>query len=106
MAAGDGVPDLSDFQLEVARLFFALPDSRGFLLAGGAALLEQHLTAQPGRPKTSTSSPLPNAGMFLPRAMHWRPQSATMAGPRSESMTVTRSAGWSSAALIPGTWLT
>jgi hypothetical protein len=39
MAADDGVPDLSAFQLEVARLFFALPDSRGFLLAGGAALL-------------------------------------------------------------------
>jgi hypothetical protein len=35
MAAGDDVPDLSVFQLEVARLFFALPDSRGFLLAGG-----------------------------------------------------------------------
>jgi hypothetical protein len=47
MAADDGVPDLSAFQLEVATLFFALP----------------------GRPKTSTSSPLPNAGMFLPRAM-------------------------------------
>ena len=47
MAAGDSVPDLSVFQLEVARLFFALPDSRGFLLAGGAALLAQHLTARP-----------------------------------------------------------
>jgi 3-oxoacyl-[acyl-carrier-protein] synthase III len=31
--------DLSAFQLEVARLFFALPASQGFLLAGGAALL-------------------------------------------------------------------
>ena len=47
MAADDGVPDLSTFQLEVARLFFALPDSRGFLLAGGAALLAQHLTSRP-----------------------------------------------------------
>ncbi len=47
MAADDSVPDLSAFQLEVARLFFALPDSRGFLLAGGAALLAQHLTARP-----------------------------------------------------------
>jgi hypothetical protein len=45
--AGSRVPDLSAFQLEVARLFFALPDSRGFLLAGGAALLAQHLTARP-----------------------------------------------------------
>jgi Nucleotidyl transferase AbiEii toxin, Type IV TA system len=47
MTADDSVPDLSAFQLEVARLFFALPDSRGFLLAGGAALLAQHLTARP-----------------------------------------------------------
>src|SRR5215469_8104197 len=47
MAAGDGQPELSAFQLEVARLFFALPASRGFLLAGGAALLAQRLTARP-----------------------------------------------------------
>jgi hypothetical protein len=47
MAAGDVGPDLSAFQLEVARLFFALPASEGFLLAGGAALLAQHLTARP-----------------------------------------------------------
>jgi len=47
MPAGDHEPDLSTFQLEVARLFFALPASSGFLLAGGAALLAQHLTARP-----------------------------------------------------------
>jgi hypothetical protein len=47
MAAGGDEPDLSAFQLEVARLFFALPSSQGFLLAGGAALLAQHLTARP-----------------------------------------------------------
>jgi len=35
------------FQLEVARLFFASPASRGFLLAGGGALLAQHLTSRP-----------------------------------------------------------
>ena len=45
MAAGDGRPGLPAFQLEVARVFFALPASKGFLLAGGAALLAQHLTA-------------------------------------------------------------
>lgn len=44
---GSSAPDLSPFQQEVARLFFALPDSQGFLLAGGAALLAQHLTARP-----------------------------------------------------------
>jgi hypothetical protein len=45
--ASEGQPDLTAFQLQVARLFFALPASRGFLLAGGAALLAQHLTARP-----------------------------------------------------------
>jgi hypothetical protein len=47
MTAGDGQPGLTAFQLEVARVFFALPASKGFLLAGGAALLAQHLTARP-----------------------------------------------------------
>jgi hypothetical protein len=45
--AEDGQPGLPPFQLEVARMFFALPASRGFLLAGGAALLAQHLTTRP-----------------------------------------------------------
>ena len=35
---------LTDFQREVARLFFDLPQSAGFLLAGGAALIAQELT--------------------------------------------------------------
>jgi Nucleotidyl transferase AbiEii toxin, Type IV TA system len=47
MAAGGGRPGLPAFQLEVARVFFALPASKGFLLAGGAALLAQHMTARP-----------------------------------------------------------
>ena len=37
-------PGLTDFQREVARLFFDLPQSAGFLLAGGAALIAQELT--------------------------------------------------------------
>ena len=28
------MPDLTDFQLKVTRLFFSLPASKGFLLAG------------------------------------------------------------------------
>lgn len=40
-------PGLTAFQLEVARLFFRLPESKDFLLAGGAALLAQHLTNRP-----------------------------------------------------------
>jgi nucleotidyltransferase AbiEii toxin of type IV toxin-antitoxin system len=47
MTAESSEPDLSAFQLEVTRLFFALPASQGFLLAGGAALLAQHLTTRP-----------------------------------------------------------
>lgn len=47
MATGGASPTLSTFQLEVARLFFALPASKGFLLSGGAALLAQRLTARP-----------------------------------------------------------
>jgi len=43
-ASPDG---LTDFQIAVARLFFTLPSSAGFILAGGAALLAQHLTARP-----------------------------------------------------------
>lgn len=38
---------LTAFQVEVARLFFSLPASGGFLLAGGGALLAQGLTARP-----------------------------------------------------------
>lgn len=47
MTADDEQTELPTFQLEVARLFFMLPESKGFLLAGGAALLAQHLTARP-----------------------------------------------------------
>lgn len=38
---------LTAFQIEVARLFFALDASRGFLLAGGAALTVQGLSVRP-----------------------------------------------------------
>jgi len=38
---------LTDFQVEVARLFFSLPASDRFLLAGGAALLAQNMTVRP-----------------------------------------------------------
>jgi nucleotidyltransferase AbiEii toxin of type IV toxin-antitoxin system len=38
---------LTSFQIEVAQLFFSLPASAGFLLAGGAALAAQQLTTRP-----------------------------------------------------------
>ena len=40
---------LTPFQSEVAKLFFSLPDSSGFLLAGGGALLVSGLSARPTR---------------------------------------------------------
>jgi hypothetical protein len=100
MPAGDRKPDLSAFQLEVARLFFALPASQGFLLAGGAALLAQHLTARPTEDLDFFTAPerghVPAARDALEAA------ASSEAGPRSESMTATRSAGWSSAVLMLG----
>jgi hypothetical protein len=44
---GPGVSGLTDFQIEVARIFFGLPASDGFLLAGGGALLASGLTDRP-----------------------------------------------------------
>jgi len=38
---------LTGFQVQVAQVFFSLPASAGFLLAGGAALAAQHLITRP-----------------------------------------------------------
>lgn len=40
---------LTEFQVEVSRLFFSLPASDGFLLAGGGALLASGLSTRPTR---------------------------------------------------------
>jgi hypothetical protein len=45
--ASDPAGGLTEFQVEAAQVFFGLPSSSGFLLAGGAALLAQHLTDRP-----------------------------------------------------------
>ena len=42
-----GARALTDFQREVARLFFSTPQSGGYLLAGGAALVASELTVRP-----------------------------------------------------------
>jgi hypothetical protein len=104
VAAEDSTPDLSAFQMKVARLFFALPASRGFLLAGGAALLAQHMTARSTEDLDFFTAP--TAGMFLPHAMPWKPRPTSEAGLRSGFMTATRSVEWSSAVLMPRSWLT
>jgi hypothetical protein len=48
-SSGPGSPSsaLTAFQVEVACLFFTLDGARGFLLAGGAALAAQGMTARP-----------------------------------------------------------
>lgn len=38
---------LSDFQVELANVFFSLPESAGFLLAGGGALIAQGIVPRP-----------------------------------------------------------
>jgi len=38
---------LSEFQIELANVFFSLPESAGFLLAGGGALIAQGIVPRP-----------------------------------------------------------
>lgn len=57
MSDADQPSPLSDFQLEVAAVFFTLPASAGFLLAGGAALAAQHLTTRPTQDLDFFTSP-------------------------------------------------
>lgn len=48
---------LTDFQVRVARVFFELPESDGFLVAGGAALIAHDLVNRPTRDLDLFSSP-------------------------------------------------
>ena len=41
------VPHVSDFQIEIVRLLFSLPESSSFLLVGGMALLAQGMSVRP-----------------------------------------------------------
>lgn len=64
MTGSDSVTKLTPFQIEVAQRFFAMPESTGFLLAGGAGLLAQHLTNRPTHDLdlfTRTAADLPTA---------------------------------------------
>jgi len=82
------VSGLTDFQAEVSRLFFSLPASNGFLLAGGGALLASGLTTRPTQdldffghaPSTSA-----------PREISSKPRLPNTAGSAPASKTVTRS---------------
>jgi hypothetical protein len=104
MAAGDGRPGLPVFQLEVARVFFALPASKGFLLAGGAALLAQYLTARPTEDLDFFTAPERGHVLAARDALEAAARERGWATERIQ--TAARSAGWSSAALTPGSWST
>jgi hypothetical protein len=78
----DPVDGLTPVQVEVARVFFGLKASEGFLVAGGAALLASDLIARPtedldlfaSRPIASVSA----AKRALTRALNSRGYSATI----------------------------
>lgn len=65
-------PGLTPFQVQLAQLFFSLPESAGFLLAGGAALAAQHLTTRPTQDLDFFTGPdrgnVPNASAALEAA--------------------------------------
>ena len=50
-------PQLTAFQIQVARTFFSLPASEGFLLAGGAALAAHALTTRPTKDADQRTCP-------------------------------------------------
>lgn len=52
--------ELTDFQVEVARVFFSIPESEGFLVAGGAALIAQELVTRQTRDLDMFSGPRPS----------------------------------------------
>ena len=54
---GERTSSLTEFQIEVAQVFFDLPSSDGFLLAGGAALAAQRLTLRPTQDLDFFTSP-------------------------------------------------
>ena len=53
---------LTDFQVELARLFFSLPESHGYFLAGGAALAAAELTTRPTKDLDLFTSSLCSGG--------------------------------------------
>ncbi|MGB7981415.1 MAG: hypothetical protein WCF36_11560 [Candidatus Nanopelagicales bacterium] len=58
---------LTDFQVQVARVFVALPEPAGFLVAGGAALIAQEAVDRVARElglfaPSDRASPLPSNG--------------------------------------------
>ena len=95
------MPDLTDFQLEVTRLFFSLPASKGFLLAGGAALLAQHLTTRPTEDLDFFTAPDRGHVPAARDALEAAARRQGWAGLPSESTTATHSAGSSSGATQP-----
>ena len=69
---------LTPFQVEVAHLFFSLPETRGFLLAGGAALVAHRLIDRPTQ----------DLDLFT------RPGGGSVAGARDAFEAATVARGW------------
>lgn len=93
-ARAGGWLELTAFQMDVARLFFALPESTGFLLAGEQPWSRS--TSRPDLPRISTSSPLRKRDTSRQPATPWRLHPGAGAGAPSGSMTAVCSVGWSS----------
>ena len=72
---------LTPLQLETLRLFFELPESKGFLLAGGAALVAQELTKRPTHDLDFFSAP---GIASVPRAQEAVERAGTQRGWRVE----------------------
>jgi len=64
IAAGDGRPELTAFQLEVARMFFALPPARASCWPGEQPCL--HSTLRDGLPRTSPAGRRPGPYNLVP----------------------------------------
>jgi hypothetical protein len=74
----DSASPLTAVQIELARLFFGLPASEGFLLSGEGHCL--HKVSRHDRRRTWTSSPAPMAAMSVAAAMSSSRQRESVAG--------------------------
>ena len=91
MTVSDGQPGLPPLQLEVARTFFALPASRGFLLGRGSSAAR---TAPHGKPTEDLDFfTAPERGNVPAARDALEAAAASEAGSPSGSTTATRSAG-------------
>ena len=97
-ATAGGWLELTAFQMEVARLFFALPESTGFCWPGEQPWSRS--TSRPALPRILTSSPLRKRDTYRQPATPWRLHPGGGAGAPSGSTTAAHSVGWSSGTVM------